>query len=140
MAGYSGTPLPRKLGITPGSRVALLHAPDGLAAQLDPLPSDVSLRRDARSPADVILLFATDAAALPEALAIAMRALVASGGLWIAWLKRVSRTPYGLSENEVRAIGLAAGLVDNKVCAIDDTWSGLRFVVRLADRPTWPVR
>jgi hypothetical protein len=120
--------------------VALLQAPEGFAAHLDPLPPDVSLRWDTRVPAEVIVLFATDAASLPEALKSAMRALVASGGLWIAWPKRTARGPGSLTESEVRAIGLASGLVDNKVCAIDEVWSGLRFVVRLADRPAWPVR
>jgi hypothetical protein len=140
VAGYSGTPLPRKLGIKSGSRVALLNAPDGFIAALDPLPPDVSLRTDTRSPADVIVLFAADAASLPNALRDAMRALVASGGLWIAWPKRTARIPGALSENALRDAGLSMGLVDNKVCAIDDTWSGLRFVVRVADRPAWPVQ
>lgn len=140
MAGYSGTPLSQKLGIKPGARVALLHAPEGFAALLDPLPPDVRLRTDAREPADVLLLFASEAEALPASLAEAVGALVASGGLWLAWPRRTGRGAGGLAEQAVRAAGLEAGLVDNKVCALDDHWSGLRFVVRVADRAAWPVR
>ena len=140
MAGYSGTPLPTKLGIKPGSRVALLHAPDDFAAQLQPLPPDVRVRTDARVPADVVILFARDLESLAAALAEAMRALPAHGGLWLAWPKRASNVQTTLTEDEVRETGLATGLVDNKICAINETWSGLRFVVRVADRPTWHVR
>lgn len=139
MAGYSGTPLPRKLGIKLGSRVALLRAPAGFAAMLDPLPPDVTLRSDVRTPADVIMLFATDAATLPATLREALRALVASGGLWIAWPKRTAGIPGAPTEHAIRDIGLAAGLVDNKICAIDERWSALRFVIRVADRANWPV-
>jgi hypothetical protein len=140
VAGYSGTPLPRKLGVKPDSRIALLGAPVGFSAALAPLPPDVAIQFDTTTPADVILLFAADAASLPDALRDAMYALVATGGLWIVWPKRAARVDSGLSEHVVRQIGLAAGLVDNKVCAIDETWSALRFVVRVAERAKWPVR
>jgi hypothetical protein len=86
------------------------------------------------------VLFSEGVAALREALPTALRVLPADGGLWIAWRKGAARIPDALSENAVREIGLAAGLVDNKVCAIDDTWSGLRFVVRTVARGNWPVR
>jgi hypothetical protein len=134
-AGYSGTPLPRKLGIKEGSTLALLGAPDGLAALLEPLPAGVLLRRSTRGTADVILLFTTSRDDLARRLPAAQRALHPDGGLWVAWPKKASGVATDLTENVVRELGLAAGLVDNKVCAIDDTWSGLRLVVRLADRP-----
>ena len=131
-AGYSGTPLPRKLGITPGHRVLLVAAPDGF--DLGPLPG-VELHRRAGRPAyDVILAFAPDLRALRRRFGPLRDRLAAAGGLWVAWPKRASGVPTDLDENVVRDLGLAAGLVDNKVCAIDETWSGLRFVVRLRDR------
>ena len=140
MAGYSGTPLAIKLGIKPGHRVVLVGAPDGFEAQLAGLPDGVALERVASTAppdgrCDVVVAFTQAAQALEagfEAWAAAMRD---DGGLWIAWPKRASRVPTDLDENVVRSVGLAAGLVDNKVCAVDATWSGLRFVVRLADRP-----
>jgi hypothetical protein len=140
VAGYSGTPLARKLGIKSGHRVALLSAPAGFEGQLDGLPDAVSLSRQARGAADVILLFAERAADLRSRFAAAARRLDPAGGLWVAWPKKASGRPTDLHEGAVREIGLATGLVDNKVCAVDDTWSGLRFVVRLADRPARPRR
>jgi Protein of unknown function (DUF3052) len=134
-AGYSGTPLPRKLGIKEGSTVALLGAPDGFPGLLEPLPGGVAVRTSARGPADVLVLFTTRRADLERRLPAAMRALDPDGGLWVAWPKKASGVATDLTENVVREIGLAAGLVDNKVCAIDGTWSGLRLVVRLVDRP-----
>jgi hypothetical protein len=140
VAGYSGTPLAHKLGIKRGSRVDLVEAPAGFGAQLEPLPPDVDLSSDHTVPADVIVLFVEDAASLRNALETAMRVLPADGGLWIAWRKGGGRVAGALTESAVRAAGLAVGLVDNKICAIDESWSGLRFVVRTADRAGWPVR
>jgi hypothetical protein len=133
-AGYSGTPLPRKLGIRPGDRVALLHAPEDFEDTLGELPAGVSVRRRARGPRDVIVAFVRTRPELDRGLDRWRAALDPTGGLWIAWPKRSSGVPTDLSDGVVRAAGLASGLVDNKVCAIDATWSGLRFVVRLADR------
>jgi hypothetical protein len=136
MAGYSGTPLVRKLGIKPGHRLALLGAPDGFDSTLGAVPKGVEVQNDLRGePLDVIVLFAPDRAALLRRFAAAARRLVPAGGLWAAWPKKASGVPTDLTEDEVRAVGLDAGLVDNKVCAIDDVWSGLRFVVRVQDRP-----
>ena len=136
MAGYSGTPLVRKLGVKPGHRVALLGAPDGFVAALGPLPADVGVQDDLRGePPDVIVLFAPDRAALLRGFGGAARRLSPAGGLWVAWPKKASGVATDLTESAVRAVGLGAGLVDNKVCAIDDIWSGLRFVVRVQDRP-----
>jgi hypothetical protein len=135
-AGYSGTPLPRKLGVKPGAHILLLDAPEGFEETLGALPADVELRRGlrGRGPFDVIVLFAPDAAALERRLAPAIARLAVAGGLWIAWPKKASGIATDLSDGAVRARGLATGLVDNKVCAVDATWSGLRFVRRLADR------
>jgi hypothetical protein len=140
MAGYSGTPLPRKLGVREGSRVALLHAPPDFASSLGALPAGAQLAPAARAATDVIVLFATTHAQLSADLARAVAALAPTGGLWLAWPKRSARVPTDLTEATIRAVGLGTGLVDNKVCALDDIWSGLRFVVRLQDRPRWPRR
>jgi hypothetical protein len=133
-AGYSGTPLARKLGIKADSRLALIGAPDGFEAVLGELPSGVRTGRRARRPLDVIVAFFVSAAELERRLPALSRVLEPSGGLWIAWPKRSSGVQTDLGDGVVRELGLAAGLVDNKVCAIDEVWSGLRFVYRLADR------
>jgi hypothetical protein len=135
MAGYSGTPLPKKLGIVDGTRVALISAPKGFEATLGGLPPGASLREQARGRLDVIVFFATRRRELERRFPVLARALVPNGGLWVSWPKRTSGVATDLTENVARNIGLAAGLVDNKVCAIDDIWSGLRFVYRVADRP-----
>lgn len=134
MAGYSGTPLAKKLGIREGSRVAVLSAPQGFEKTLD-LPNGVQLKRDARGKHDVMVFFVTRESELTKRFASLARALEPDGGLWIAWPKKSSGVATDLSENPIRDIGLSNGLVDNKVVAIDDTWSGLRFVYRVADRP-----
>jgi hypothetical protein len=134
-SGYSGTPLPRKLGIKPEAVVALLGAPPGVEELLRPLPDGVTLRRRARGPLDVIVLFATTRSELERRFERAVGALDSDGGLWVAWPKKAAKLPTDLDFDFVQRLGLAAGLVDNKVCSIDQTWSGLRFVVRLADRP-----
>ncbi len=138
MAGYSITPLVTKLGIRAGARVALIHPPADFAATLGPLPPDVAEVPPVGRRCDVVLLFVASRAQLAAELPLALAGLAAAGGLWVAWPKRASGTPTDLAEDVVRAAGLAAGVVDNKVCAIDQTWSGLRFVVRTADRASWP--
>jgi len=135
MAGYSGTPLPKKLGIKEGHTVLLANAPADFATTLGKLPVDVTLTTTAAGhPVDVILLFVTALADVQARFAALAALLVPNGGVWVAWPKKASGVPTDLNENLIREIGLAAGLVDNKVCAIDDTWSGLRFVIRLKDR------
>lgn len=121
MAGYSGTPLEKKLGIR--TAVALVHPPSGFA-----------LAAPYAENADVIVAFFSWRADLLAAFGGLRRRLPDAGGLWIAWPKRASKRPTDLTEDVVREIGLAAGLVDNKVCAIDEVWSGLRLVVRVRDR------
>ncbi len=131
---YSGTPLPRKLGIKPGARVALLGAPDSFDALGGELPEGVGVHRRLRGVFDVIVAFNARSAALEHRLPALRAALARDGGLWLAWPKRASGMQTDLGEGVVRALGLSAGLVDNKICAIDATWSGLRFVYRVEDR------
>lgn len=134
MAGYSATPLARKLGIKEGSRLRIAHAP-GLIEELEQtLPDGVEVLLRPRTPVDVVLAFFTSRSRLEAEFADLAGGIVDDGGLWIAWPKRSARVATDLDENIVREIGLTAGLVDNKVCAIDATWSGLRFVIRLRDR------
>jgi hypothetical protein len=134
MAGYSGTPLPKKLGIVEGSRVALVGAPETFAALLAPLPAEVRFEPPRARSLDVVLLFADRAAELERRFAREAARLDTAGMLWIAWPKKASKRPTDLTEDVVRRIGLDAGLVDVKVCAIDEVWSGLKFVRRLRDR------
>ena len=123
-AGYSGTPLWRKLGVREGWTVALVGAPEGFA--IDALPAGVTLRRSARGEADLTLWFVRSRADLERRIA-SMSPRAANSGLWIVWPKRTSPFAADLSDEVVRRIALANGLVDFKVCAIDANWSGLRF-------------
>ena len=135
-AGYSGTPLVRKLGVKPDARLGLIGAPEGFDATLGELPPGVRVRRRlGGEPFDVIVAFFDRRAELNRRLPALARALDPAGGLWLAWPKRASGVATDVTEDVVRTLGLAAGLVDNKVCAIDSVWSGLRLVVRLRDRP-----
>jgi hypothetical protein len=127
-AGYSGTPLARKLGIAPGDRVGLLGAPDGFA--VPDLPPGVEVRTTARGRFGVIVSFHTRRAELERRFPVLKDAIEVDGGLWIAWPKRASGVPTDVTEDTVREVGLPTGMVDNKVCAIDETWSGLRLVWR----------
>ena len=133
VAGYSGTPLAKKLGIRAGSRVAMVAAPDGFADTFA-LPPRAQLRTQARGRLDVVVFFVTRRAELTRRFPVLQRALEPDGGLWIAWPKRTSGVATDLGDRSVREVGLRHGLVDNKVAALDDTWSGLRFVYRVADR------
>lgn len=134
-SGYSGTPLPKKLGIVTGGRVLLVAAPAGF--ELAPLPPEVDLRRSDRGPApyDVVVVFCPDAAALRRRFEGLSRRITDRGALWVCWPKKASGVPTDLTGNVVRDHGLTVGLVDVKVAAVDATWSGLKFVYRLADRP-----
>ena len=133
MAGYSGTALARKLGVRPGDKLALLGAPDGFA--IDDLPPGVEIRRRTRSACDVVVSFHTRRTDLARRFPALMRALVVDGGLWVAWPKRASGADTDITEDVVREVALPTGMVDNKVCAIDETWSGLRLVLRKELRP-----
>ena len=127
MAGYSGTPLPRKLGIKEGSVVALLGAPDGFDATLGRLPDGARLRAGVRGAPDLVIAFARSRAELARRWASAERT---GAPIWVAWPKKASGVPTDLDENAVRDHGLARGWVDHKVAAIDETWSGLLFARR----------
>ncbi len=135
MAGYSGTPLARKLGIASGARVALVAAPPAFDQAIDGLPQGVVFVQPSDSDIDIAILFVTERTALQARFAAIAAALRPAGGLWIAWPKRASRVPTDITEDVLREVILPSGLVDSKVCAIDETWSGLRFVRRLKDRP-----
>jgi len=136
MAGYSGTPLAKKLGIREGARVALVGAPEGFEELLGALPPGAKAVRGLRGSAlvEVIVSFVTRAGALEEAIEKGRARMAESGGLWIAWPKKASGVKTDVTEDVVRRAALEAGLVDNKVCAIDEVWSGLRLVVRARDR------
>ena len=127
-AGYSGTPLPRKLGVTPDSRVLVLNAPEGFD------PGAPFHRRAGREPYDVVLLFCADIATLERYFVTAAGRHSTDGMIWVCWPKKASGVPTDLTENHVREFGLANGQVDVKIAAIDATWSGLKFVTRLQDR------
>ncbi|MGA3197467.1 MAG: DUF3052 family protein [Terriglobales bacterium] len=137
MPGYSGTPLPKKLGIKDNFRVALVHMPDDVKAELEnALGKCRSLKLSAKKKnLDFIFLFTESRAALERDLFPAARALAPAGMLWIAWPKKSSGVATDLDENLIRETGLAAGLVDIKVCAVTDVWSGLKFVIPVKNRP-----
>jgi hypothetical protein len=132
MTGYSGTPLARKLGIKAGDRLLLLGAPDGF--EVGGLPGGVRVARRAAGRAEVIVSFHTERAQLERRLATLRARMEPATGLWIAWPKRASKVPTDITEDVVREIALPTGLVDNKVCAIDEVWSGLRLVIRREHR------
>jgi hypothetical protein len=130
-AGYSGTPLAQKLGIAEGARLALVMAPTGWAIDL---PPDVAVKRRAGGHVDVAVALFTNAAMLERRLDSLGAMIFPAGGLWIAWPKKASGVPTDLGDNAVRAAALPRGLVDNKVCALDATWSALRLVWRRENR------
>ncbi|MDP8976150.1 MAG: DUF3052 domain-containing protein [Actinomycetota bacterium] len=130
MAGYSGTPLQKKLGMKPGHRVSFVNAPADFADKF----TDVEVLARLRRPLDVVVLFATWQRDLLRRLPAAQRALTEDGGLWVAWPRKAAKVATDLDENAVRDLILSDVLVDNKICAIDETWSGLRFVYRRTAR------
>ena len=130
MAGYSGTPLARKLGIGTETRLHLVNAPASLAAELEETDG-------AGGTSTVVVIFATEADDLERRFIAAMATLPPDGAIWCAWPKKASRVPTDITENLLRDLFLPTGMVDNKVAAIDDVWSGLRFVVRKELRGTW---
>src|SRR5579859_4521053 len=132
-AGYSGTPLPRKLGIGEDDEVAVIGAPNGFADRLAAeLAGQALIHTDLTDAAlfDVIVAFITWRAELEGALDLLRARMAPACGLWIAWPKRAAKVPTDMSDNVIREIALPTGLVDNKVCAIDQTWTGLRLVIR----------
>ncbi len=133
MAGYSGTPLPKKLGIKEQFRVAMFDLPADVKSELKTSLANCSPATNA--PLDFAMIFVKTAAELKKQFSSFARQLAPAGILWVSWPKKASGVATDLTENEVRRIGLDAGLVDVKVCAVNEIWSGLKFVIRLKDRP-----
>jgi len=136
LAGYSGTPLPKKLGIKEGHKVALLGPPRLFELTLGELPRDAVLQVGlaGKAPLDVVVAFVTRRSELERHLAPVRRRMAQAAGFWVAWPKKASGVETDVTEDVVRDVALPTGLVDNKVCAIDETWSGLRLVIRLENR------
>jgi len=130
MAGYSNTPLPKKLGIKEGHKVALVNPPNAF----EKTNAAIQIGLAAKTRFDVIVVFVTSRAELRRQLAATRRHMMPAAGLWIAWPKKTSGVATAVDGNAIREIALPTGLVDNKICAIDATWSGLRLVIRLALR------
>lgn len=134
MPGYSGTPLPKKLGIKDGHQLCLIAAPVEVRSELKSALASCKVVADAKPPLDFAMFFTKSGAELKKEFPRISKALAPAGMLWISWPKKASGVPTDLDENVVREIGLAAGLVDVKVCAVTDIWSGLKFVRRVKDR------
>jgi Protein of unknown function (DUF3052) len=134
MPGYSGTPLPKKLGIRDGFRVCFVGAPSEVRTELDPALANCVVAHDGKSALDFVMVFTKSKAELAREFKRISKLLAPAGMLWVSWPKKTSGVPSDLDENVVREIGLAAGLVDVKVCAVTEIWSGLKFVRRLKDR------
>jgi hypothetical protein len=134
MAGYSGTPLVKKLGLKPAISLYIMNPPNQYFDWLHPLPQKTDVREKLSGSLDFIHLFVKDRKAFHQAFVKAKAHLKDNGMIWVSWPKKSSKLPTDLDENVIRDFGLAEGLVDVKVCAVDDTWSGLKFVVRVKDR------
>jgi hypothetical protein len=140
MVGYSGTPLPKKLGIKEGARIFLDGAPENYVQLLGPLPPGVKLIPRIDSQTDFIHIFASERLRLVEALRHVMTAMKPDAAIWVSWPKKTSRMQTDITEDTVRDVALPMGLVDIKVCAVDEIWSGLKLVLRKANRPATPAR
>jgi hypothetical protein len=134
MAGYSGTPLAKKLGIKPGSRLAVSGGPKNYTALLAPLPDGVQFERAAGPQTDIAHVFATKRAELSGALRAALKKLKPDAAIWVSWPKKAAKVQTDITEDTIREIALPMGLVDIKVCAVDETWSGLKLVLRKEKR------
>ena len=134
MAGYSGTPLNKKLGLKPGTAMHVMQAPAAYFDWLHPLPQDIIVKEKLSGQLDFIHLFVKDLKTFQQYFLKSKKVLKKDGMLWISWPKKSARIPTDLDENIIRDFGLKEGLVDVKVCAVDEVWSGLKFVVRVKDR------
>jgi hypothetical protein len=130
MAGYSGTPLAKKLGIQEGSRLLLVGAPDQYLALLEPLPAGVQFVTQLSEATDIVQIFAVHRVDLEQMLASYRAKLKPTGMIWVSWPKKSSRAPTDITEDTIRDIALPLGFVDVKVCAVDEVWSGLKLVIR----------
>ncbi len=134
--GYSGTPLLKKLGLKAGQNIAVLGAPAGYLSLLGPLPDGLSLSENEDVPLDVAHTFVTLRAVLQRQLNELRQRIAPNGMIWVSWPKRSSKAPTDVTEDVVRDVALPLGLVDVKVAAIDETWSGLKLVIRVENRPS----
>jgi hypothetical protein len=134
MAGYSKTPLPKKLGIKENQRIALVNEPGGFQKQLGALPTNTHVVSKLTTPLDLVVLFVESERALAKQFPAIAKKISTNGMIWVAWPKKSSGVPTDLSFELVQRIGLDCGLVDVKICAVDEVWSGLKFVIRLRDR------
>jgi len=130
MAGYSGTPLSKKLGIKPGMAIHAIDAPPGYRSLLAPLPGDVTFAPRLSAAVDVVHVFAITASSLAKTVTRVRRQMRADAVLWVSWPKKAAKVPTDVTEDVIRAVALPTGLVDVKVCAVDDVWSGLKLVIR----------
>jgi len=130
MAGYSGTPLHKKLGTTPGCRFKTRGAPANYRALIEPIPSDVTISSRLRNDIDIFHVFTKSRAELDQQLAIGMEQIKRDGMIWVSWPKKASKVPCDFTEDTIRDLALPMGLVDVKVCAVDEVWSGLKLVIR----------
>jgi len=129
-AGYSGTPLAKKLGLKPGRRVALLGAPAGYRKLLEPLPDGVTVGEKIGKTSEIVQVFTKSRVELGKLLASCRKTLGPDAAIWVSWPKKASKVPTDITEDTIRELALPLGFVDIKVCAVDETWSGLKLVLR----------
>lgn len=134
MAGYSGTPLLRKLGIREGTQIVALNPPDGYASLLGSLPAGAQIVSEPRGRVSFVHFFTLSAAELRSALTRLRAKLASDGMIWVSWPKRASKIPTDVTENVIRDVALPMGFVDVKVCAVDESWSALKLVIRRSER------
>ena len=133
-AGYSSTPTAKKLGLKDGHRVCVLNPPKKYSDVIGRLPKDIALTDRLNHPADIVHVFVTRQADLASRIQLMRKAIAPDGALWVSWPKKASKVPTDVTEDTIRSLALASGLVDVKVCAIDDVWSGLKLVIPVAQR------
>jgi hypothetical protein len=133
-AGYSGTPLAKKLGIKEGFTVYIVNAPEDFAGLLDPLPAEVTITEDAVKDVDLIHLFTNSRAELQKTLSESRNLIKQDGSIWVSWFKKAAKLPTEITEDSIREAAFPLGLVDIKVCAVDEKWSGLKLVIRKENR------
>lgn len=134
IAGYSGTPLAQKLGIRPGDYVLTVNAPDEYEQLLEPIPDHVTITTEVLAAADMIHIFTNNREELFRTLAVSRLAIKQDGSIWVSWYKKAAKLPTEITEDTVREAAFPLGLVDVKVCAVDDRWSGLKLVIRKENR------
>jgi len=134
-AGYSGTPLSKKLGLKPGQRVSAPGAPPNYRKLLAPLPDGIEFQARMSKTTDIVHVFTASKAQLAKTLASCRKMLGPEAAIWVSWPKKASKVPTDITEDTIRAVALPLGLVDIKVCAVDETWSGLKLVLRKELRP-----